>query len=361
MVYLYVPMLLSLLANCGLLLAARYVRSAKLRRLEKGPGWKNKDCEATEMQQRNGNNSKTNCSNQRGSVNNGQTTVPPPPNHSSGLRTHQTRNLWSESVKLVIWSGGTWLLEVVSFVVARYGVVPSESWYDYLWYVPSSINSLRGVGIFFILVFTPENRLKLSRWLTKMGLSSLARNVRSSNGTRSTTHHRSSSVVGSRTESSDVVRPGGGRGRNMSIATVITQLSSIKSSRSSKNSQTGSSHHLRMSSNNSETDTRNGPVRSSSTHPNLCSSVSQQTDTRRSSLSSQSSMDLEGYEYDLDSDGGGGGGGGVVGGRRRSSLATVGVSLPSVHEEEHDDDLYPTSVVNDNPNTNTTDGSASDA
>ncbi|ROT68104.1 hypothetical protein C7M84_013777 [Penaeus vannamei] len=88
---------------------------------------------------------------------------------SSGLRTHQTRNLWTESIKLVVWSGATWMLEVASFVVTSYLVTPSEAWYDYLWYLPSTINALRGVGIFSILVLTPENRVKVAKALGTLG------------------------------------------------------------------------------------------------------------------------------------------------------------------------------------------------
>lgn len=330
LVYLYVPMLISLLANCFLLTAARYVRSAKLRRLEQGPGRnRNTDCEGTEIQQQGGKKKNSNRNKTNGTqANNGQANGTAP--HSSGLRTHQTRNLWSESVKLVIWSGGTWLLEVMGFVMAQYIVKPSESWYDYLWYLPSSINALRGVGIFFILVITPENRLKLSRWLTKMGLLSLAKNIRSSDGTRSTAHQRSS-IVGSRTDSSEV-RTGRGR-RNMSIATVITQLSSFRSSSQSNNSLPDS----------------NGVGRRTA-HPNLGSSVSQ-IDIRRGSSSSQSS-EFEGFELDTEV----GPPVGAAGGRRKSSLANAGPALPSVNEEEAVDDLSILHSVS-----NDTTGSSSDA
>ncbi|XP_045624142.1 uncharacterized protein [Procambarus clarkii] len=296
LVYLYVPMLMSLCANVLLLAAARYVRSAKLRRLEHGnPKSKSAGTEAPEESQNSSaKESGPGTTASHHAVN---------PQHS-GLRTHQTRNLWTESVKLVVWSGATWLLEVIAFVVAEYMVKPSESWYDYLWYVPSSVNALRGVGIFYILVLTPENRVKLVRAIGNFGGSlavtgSLARSLRPGNRNSSIGNHRSSVGGESRSE----VR-GPGR-RNMSIATTITQFSSISSSHS----------------HDSRADTASGRT---TVHPRVAHSISQ-VDTRRSSTTSMSS-DFEGFELDAEIS---------AGGRRKSSLATFGVvSLPSVDEED---------------------------
>ncbi|KAK8752411.1 hypothetical protein OTU49_005468 [Cherax quadricarinatus] len=297
LVYLYVPMLLSLSANVVLLAAARYVRSAKLRRLEHG-GPKSRTT-GTEDPKSNTSLSKDDNANTTTSASH-----PPVNLQHSGLRTHQTRNLWTESVKLVVWSGATWLMEVIAFVVAQYIAEPTGSWYDYLWYLPSSVNALRGVGIFYILVLTPENRVKLARVFSNLG-GSLAgvnfpgKSTRARDGTVSSGNHQSSIGGGSGSE----VR-GPGR-RNMSIATTITQFSSISSSHS----------------HDSRADTATGRTR---VHPRVAHSISQ-IDTRRSSASSASS-DCEGFELDNEISGGG---------RRKSSLATFGgVSLPSVDEED---------------------------
>lgn len=221
---------------------------------------------------------------------------------------------WSESVKLVVWSGATWLVEVVSWsLTSLFYYIPSEHWYDYLWYLPASINGLRGVGIFFILVMTPENRIKLRRVVRKVGWSrksfGMTKNSRSMDGNSSTSGHHQSSVSGG---------SGGSEGRilgrrNMSVATTVTTLSQLSSIRSSQSTD-------------SRPDAGGGNGRGSSTqHPRLAHSVSQ-LDSRRSSMSSASSADCEGFELDAEAG---------AGGRRKSSLANFGVvSLPSVDEED---------------------------
>ncbi|XP_045586111.2 probable G-protein coupled receptor Mth-like 1 [Procambarus clarkii] len=135
LVYLYVPMLLTLCANTFLLVASRYVRSANLRRMEKG---------RVETM----------------TAEDGRTVVT---SRHSGLRSHRTQNLLTEGVIMVIWSGAMWFMEVMAFLVAFNSVEPSHAWYNYLWYIPSSFNCLRGIGIFLIVVLTPENRGKLAR------------------------------------------------------------------------------------------------------------------------------------------------------------------------------------------------------
>ncbi|XP_066980016.1 uncharacterized protein [Macrobrachium rosenbergii] len=293
LLYLYLPMFVSLCANMILLLAARYVRSAKLRRLEKGGRAQNTtaNVEGTETQDQQSKTSDQNTS-QGSSQPNGQ---------HSGLRTHQNRNLWIESMKLVVWSGVTWMAEVLAFLITRF-IGLSESWYNYLWYLPSSINSLRGVGIFVILVLTPENRHKIFKMVGNFGSwagsGSLARHSRSGDGHSTSGNHQSSMTQGRGSDTRAAGR------RNMSIATTLTQISSVRS---------GTSNEMR-----SETGTT---VR---VHPKVAHSVSQ-IDTRRGSASSQSS-DGENCESDTEVTGGG---------RRKSSLANFTLlSLPSVDEEE---------------------------
>lgn len=238
-------------------------------------------------------------------------------------------------------------MEVASFVITKYMVNPSESWYDYLWYVPSSVNALRGVGIFVILVLTPERRVQIRRTLLDLARQSgVSAFTKSKTGEPSSTSGRHGTDMPSTgTGGSEVrVREEGGRGglggggerrgigggggpgrRNMSIATTITRLSSTRSSQHSNDSRPDNS--------NNNTTTNTTSITSPS-HPHLATSVSQ-LDTRRSSVSSQSS-DGDGSELDIEA---------AAGGRRRSSLATFGVvSLPSVDEEEDG----PPSLVPDN-------------
>lgn len=175
---------------------------------------------------------------------------------------------WRESVLLVVWSGATWFMEVVAFLVAQYVVQPSTAWYDYLWYIPSSVNALRGVGIFCILVLTSENRGKLSRATGNLGRF-LGRSSSPADSKSSLRHHQS---PGNEPEVQ-------GRGcRIMSIATTITQLSIENAHSLDSGVETASE--------------------STATHPRLTHSVSQ-VDNRCSSASSVSS-DFGDFELDAE-------------------------------------------------------------
>ncbi|XP_071516478.1 uncharacterized protein [Panulirus ornatus] len=151
LVYLYLPMLVSVCVNIVLLIAARCIRSAKLRRF-------GKSCRLGPPVGRDGSEAR-------------RPTLQNRFNKDHDYRTSHWRsyNSWTDSMKLVVWSGATWVMEVVGFVVSTYSVEPWESWDSYLWYIPSSINALRGVGIFFILVLTPENCLKLLHAFASLG------------------------------------------------------------------------------------------------------------------------------------------------------------------------------------------------
>ncbi|XP_068231672.1 G-protein coupled receptor Mth2-like [Palaemon carinicauda] len=137
--YLYLPMFISLCANITLLAVSKYVREAKLKKLERGT--KSFSTSATSEERR-----QTSSSLKR---------------QNSGLRKYKKNRLWINSTKLIFWAGATWIAEVASFLAAYLVGVP-ERWYSYLWYVPAVINALRGVSIFSLVVFTRENRRKLS-------------------------------------------------------------------------------------------------------------------------------------------------------------------------------------------------------
>lgn len=226
-------------------------------------------------------------------------------------------------MKLVVWSGATWLAEVVSFLLTRF-VVLSEAWYNYLWYLPSSVNALRGVGIFIILVLTPENRVKIFKVFGNLGSwagsGTLPRQSRSGDAHSSSGNQPSSILPQSR--NNDSRQPGR---RNMSIATTVTQLSSFRS---------GATNDSRSEAGFSKV------------HPRVAKSISQ-IDTRRNSTSSQySEGEISDQEIELG-----------AGGRRKSSLANFGlVSLPSVDEE----DAFEAPTVGEQPTSLDTTVSTSD-
>lgn len=219
----------------------------------------------------------------------------------------------------MVWSGATWMLEVASFVVTSYLVTPSEAWYDYLWYLPSTINALRGVGIFSILVLTPENRVKVAKALGTLGSwagsGTLGRASRSEAHSSSGNHASSSGGGGGGSAGMPEAGRTAGR-RNMSISTTITQITSSFRSAVSVDPRPDAAAAAAAA--------RPG----GGLHPRVAHSVSQ-IDTRRSSVSSESSS--EGFELDAEAG---------AGGRRKSSIAAnFGmVSLPSVDEEDVFDD-----------------------
>ncbi|CAL4245744.1 unnamed protein product [Meganyctiphanes norvegica] len=297
--YFYLPMFITLIANLGLLLGARSVRINNLRKLEHGPNRRKKgNVESTELQGRGtGGDAKTEK----------QAAKPKEP-QSSGMRTHQNRNLWLEAVKLVMWSGVTLSIEVVSYIIFRFhgeNGVAHESWHEYLWYIPSMVNSLRGLGIFAILVLTEENRKKLARAIGT--LSSLAGGVGSSPRQTHSAYSSDDSAVGNSS-----IGGNGGR-RNMSVTTTITQISSIRNKCI-----------------NNGNDVRSNPCSDTAPHKGLAKSVSQIQ--RHGSISSESDFD----GLDVDSEGN----------RRRPSLAVVGMTaLESVDEE----DVYDQQMISKEP------------
>ena len=211
----------------------------------------------------------------------------------------------SESLRLVLWSGGTWLFEVIGFITARYISAPQERWYDYLWYIPASINSLRGFGIFYILVLTPENRTKIYRALgTFKGMSNRVFSSKASQSVDSVSHNYSMSMKSSGYN----VRNPHAKQRNMSVLTNVTNVTQLNQNSSDPQK----------------------------THARLIHSISQ-IERRPSVESSQSCMsEAEDLENRESSD---------ATGRRRSSA--VAISLPSVDEE---DDGVAEGILSINPN-----------
>jgi len=222
----------------------------------------------------------------------------------------------SESLRLVLWSGGTWLFEVIGFIIARYISPPQERWYDYLWYIPATLNSLRGFGIFFILVMTPENRTKIYRALgCSNGMSNKCCNNNNANNNRKSTMADLNSRNMSMSMNSSVynTRNYMGKKRNMSVATIVTNIPQFNQISNAEPPQN---------------------------HARLVHSISQNME-RRPSTTSSVSLGSENEDFEnLDSlpplnntgNTNGNPNGSNTGGRRKSSVAPV--ALPSVDEEE---------------------------
>ena len=187
------------------------------------------------------------------------------------------------------------MFEVVGFITARYISPPQERWYDYLWYIPATINSLRGFGIFFILVLTPETRSKIIRVFDTLKEKSSrvlgSRDETKGRGGTFLANEGNNSRNMSLSMQSSVYGHNYAKTRNMSVATTITNLPVLHQDRP---------------------------------HSKLVHSVSQM-ERRPSTTSSMSSFseleDLENMEA------------AIAGGRRRSNAAAV-VALPSVGEDE---------------------------
>ena len=64
---------------------------------------------------------------------------------------------WWESVRLAVWSGLTWIMEIIGFLNATHASSTPNNWFSYLWYLPGLINSLRGIGVFIILIVLPKD------------------------------------------------------------------------------------------------------------------------------------------------------------------------------------------------------------
>ncbi|XP_018009694.1 uncharacterized protein LOC108667210 [Hyalella azteca] len=289
LIYFYGPIAMTLVANTVLLLSAKQARFAKLQRLEMGPSKppSNKGSVVTSPE---GKSMKSTIS------------KAPSAGHS-GLRTHQNRNLWSESVRLVLWSGLTWVLEVIGFIVPRYISLQQERWHDYLWYLPASINSLRGFGIFFILVMTTEMRSKILRAIGtfKGTSSSIWKSERSQPPRNNNSYQASGDGISMTTQSSKYPVRNVNKQRNMSVATTVTNIT-----------------HLHPSPHDSEETT---------VRPRLVHSISQMERRESTTSSNFSAGDEEVENEDISR-------------RRRSSAAPI--SLPSVDEE--DDDFIETSL-----------------
>ncbi|KAF2367857.1 GPCR family 2 secretin-like [Trinorchestia longiramus] len=163
MVYLYMPIFITLAVNLVTLWAGRHIRDTRLRRLELGAKHHNKRHGAA------------------GGTGNGKSSTLEEgisatdihrrqlgPTYSSGkgsnssiarfgLSTRETQKLWWEAVCLALWSAVTVGMEVIGFSIAGYGYLKEGQWLEHLWYIPTAVNALRGLGVFLILVVLPKD------------------------------------------------------------------------------------------------------------------------------------------------------------------------------------------------------------
>ncbi|KAB7501387.1 hypothetical protein Anas_14344, partial [Armadillidium nasatum] len=163
-----------------------------------------------------------------------------PASNPSGLRKHHNRNTWVESLKLVFWSGTTWLMEIVGTLVTMYGGRSQGEWYNYLWYLPVGFNCLRGLGIFVIICFNDENKTKVLRtaktlrisFFTTLGkfVPSLTQRKKSdgndsySNSTKKSRKRNTVQFSTKKTQDSKLIKPT--KQRSTSVTTIMTNISS---------------------------------------------------------------------------------------------------------------------------------------
>ncbi|KAB7496547.1 hypothetical protein Anas_13390 [Armadillidium nasatum] len=152
LLYFYLPISITVFINAFLLIYAKILRKNKLKKLEKDPNRVRRHENLQQVHSIKSIRSKLK----------GESSKKPASNHS-GLRTHHNRNTWVESLKLVFWSGTTWLMEIIGTLVTMYGGRSQGEWYNYLWYLPVGFNCLRGLGIFVIISFNDENKTLVLR------------------------------------------------------------------------------------------------------------------------------------------------------------------------------------------------------
>jgi len=212
LLYFYVPIAFTLVINVGVLVTYQVLTNRATRVTTAGPKDKSKEI-------------------------NGNTTAGEKKTTSTqgpGLRMNQNRDVRSRSMKLVVWSGGTWFFEVLGFVMTRFVSHSQERWHDYLWHIPSVVNALRGLGIFWILTVTPETRRSLRQlYGTIKSKSSIFWSSESSAKSKVdqnfVTRKESECSVNHHSSQTDRCRHGG-KTRNSSVTTVTTEVPSSQSS-----------------------------------------------------------------------------------------------------------------------------------
>ncbi|XP_064086230.1 probable G-protein coupled receptor Mth-like 1 [Macrobrachium nipponense] len=142
LLYLYLPILVSICANVVLLLLTKYLNTQKVRRLSmklrarSSIGFTSAAADETERSKA-----------EEGSSRSSKLTALQFDNEYLGIGAKESK--WTKCFKLVTWSGVTWVFEFAGFLTES---ELSDSWYNYLWYIPSSINALKGVALLLVMV-----------------------------------------------------------------------------------------------------------------------------------------------------------------------------------------------------------------
>ena len=112
-------------------------------------------------------------------------------------------------MKLVLWSGATWLTEVIGIIYASYRIKSEPQWYEYLFYFPVAFNTLRGLGISIIIIMNSENKTKLIRsyhtWSSRVSTFMSTKKIK-----RNQTQRKSSATTG--------------EPRRTSVSTIVTHV-----------------------------------------------------------------------------------------------------------------------------------------
>ncbi|KAL7646429.1 UNVERIFIED_CONTAM: hypothetical protein RMT77_003342 [Armadillidium vulgare] len=229
LLYFYLPISITVFINAFLLIYAKILRKNKLKKLEKDPNRVRRHENLQQVLSIKSIRSKLK----------GEPSIKPTSNHS-GLRTHHNRNIWVESLKLVLWSGTTWLMEIIGTLVTMYRGRSQGEWYNYLWYLPVGFNCLRGLGIFVIISFNAENKTRVLRTAKTLRISfsttlskivpSLTQRKKSdgndsySNSKKKSMKRHTVQFSTKKTQDSKMIKPT--KQRSTSVTTIMTNISS---------------------------------------------------------------------------------------------------------------------------------------
>ncbi|XP_068243436.1 uncharacterized protein [Palaemon carinicauda] len=145
LLYLYLPMFVSVCANVVLLLLTKYTNKKVVRRLsnklrsQSSVGLAEDVPDEIEQE-------KVEDGNRPRPIN-----QPSLQFDNEYLGIGAKENMLTKYFKLITWSGVLWVFEFVNFLLSDPEEL-TDSWYNYLWYIPSSINALRGTALFLVMV-----------------------------------------------------------------------------------------------------------------------------------------------------------------------------------------------------------------
>ncbi|KAL7644306.1 UNVERIFIED_CONTAM: hypothetical protein RMT77_005133 [Armadillidium vulgare] len=294
LLYFYLPIGITVFINAFLLIYAKILRKNILKNLGKDPNRVRRNENLQQILSIKSIRSKLN----------GESSIKPPSNHS-GLRTHHNRNLWVESLKLVLWSGTTWLMEIIGTLVTMYRGRSQEEWYNYLWYIPVGFNCLRGLGIFVIISFNAENKNRVLRTakILRIGFSTKLSKImpsltqrKKSVGNDSYSNSKEKSIKQNtvqfstrKTQDSKLIKPT--KQRSTSVTTIMTNISSTYDVCTSEGDGNGENTLQVPSFSHSISQVDDKVSSASSTLPNAFESFQSDSDSNEDKKEDQVSLD----------------------------------------------------------------------